>query len=71
MNTSGRPRKDRSSASLDIHDSSANLRDSSAPSPSVRPNVSVSPENLDTMRALIRIPLLTSDPEPRRQNTPG
>jgi hypothetical protein len=30
MNTSGRLRKDRSSASLDVHDSSANLRDSSS-----------------------------------------
>ena len=40
-------------------------------SPSVRLNVSVSPENLDTMRTLIRIPLETSDPELRRQSTPG
>src|SRR5512132_4412650 len=71
MNTSGRLRKDRSSASLDVHDSSANLRDSSARSPGVRPNVSAAPENFDTMRTLIRIPLLTSDPELRRQSTPG
>jgi len=70
MNTSGRLRNDRSSAALDVHDSSANFGDLSARSPTVRPNVSVSPENLDTMRAMIRILSLTSDHELRRQSTP-
>ena len=70
MNTSGRLRKDRSSASLDVHDSSANLRDSSSAF-SRRPAECVRVAgNLDAMRTLIRIPLLTSDPELRRQSAP-
>jgi hypothetical protein len=44
MNTSGRLWKDRSFASLDDHGSSANLRDSSARSPSVQECVRVTEE---------------------------